>query len=71
MKYLSVREKSLTALRQARAVEAVDTLQKRSADQVISNLSMDDIDAEIRAARNSRVSVAGRLIPTPALSTRL
>lgn len=49
-------EESLIAFRQARAVEAVATLQRRSADQGTSNLTMDDIDAEIRAVRKSRVS---------------
>lgn len=49
-------EESLMAFRQARAVEAVVTLQRQSANQGTSNLTMDDIDAEIRAVRKSRVS---------------
>ncbi|OGU16394.1 MAG: prevent-host-death protein [Geobacteraceae bacterium GWC2_53_11] len=49
-------EESLMAFRQARAVEAVATLQRQSANQGTSNLTMDDIDAEIRAVRKSRVS---------------
>jgi antitoxin (DNA-binding transcriptional repressor) of toxin-antitoxin stability system len=49
-------EESLTAFRQARAVEAVATLQRRAADQGTGNLTMDDIDAEIRAVRKSRVA---------------
>ena len=49
-------EESLIAFRQARAVEAVASLQRRSADQGTNNLTIDEIDAEIRAARKSRIS---------------
>jgi antitoxin (DNA-binding transcriptional repressor) of toxin-antitoxin stability system len=49
-------EESLTAFRQARAVEAVASLQRRSADQGTNDLTIDEIDAEIRAARKSRIS---------------
>ena len=49
-------EESLTAFRQARAVEAVATLQRPSADQGTNNLTIDEIDAEIRAVRKSRIS---------------
>ncbi len=50
-------EESLTAFRQARAVEAVASLQRRSADQGTNNLTMDEIDTEIRAVRKSRISL--------------
>ena len=48
-------EESLTAFRQARAVEAVASLQRRSAENGASTLTMDEIDAEIRAVRKSRI----------------
>lgn len=47
-------EESLAAFRQARAVEAVASLQRRSAEQGTSAITMDEIDAEIRATRKSR-----------------
>jgi antitoxin (DNA-binding transcriptional repressor) of toxin-antitoxin stability system len=47
-------EESLAAFRQARAVEAVATLQKRSADQGANTLTLDEINAEIKAVRQSR-----------------
>ena len=50
-------EESLSAFRQARAVEAVASLQRKSADQGTSKLTSDEIDAEIRAVRNNRVLV--------------
>lgn len=49
-------EESLTAFRQARAVEAVAALQRRSADQGTNRLTMDEIDAEIQAVRKKRAS---------------
>jgi len=49
-------EESLTAFRQARAVEAVAALQRRSADQGTDRITMDEIDAEIQAVRKKRVS---------------
>ena len=49
-------EESLTAFRQARAVEAVATLQRRSADQGTNRITMDEIDAEIQAVRKKRAS---------------
>lgn len=49
-------EESLTAFRQARAVEAVASLQRRSADQGTNRITMDEIDAEIQAVRKKRVS---------------
>jgi len=48
-------EESITAFRQARAVEAVSSLQQRSAEQGLDALSMDEIDAEIKAVRKKRV----------------
>jgi len=50
-------EESLTAFRQARAVEAVASLQCRSADNGTNNLTFDEIDAEIRAVRKNRISL--------------
>jgi len=50
-------EESLTAFRQARAVEAVAALQRRSADQGTDKISMDEIDAEIKAVRKSRTAM--------------
>ena len=50
-------EESLTAFRQARAVEAVASLQRRSADQGTNDLTLDEIDTEIRAVRKSRISL--------------
>jgi antitoxin (DNA-binding transcriptional repressor) of toxin-antitoxin stability system len=47
-------EESLAAFRQARAVEAVATLQRRSADHGTSTLTLDEINAEIRAVRQGR-----------------
>jgi len=47
-------EESLTAFRQARAVEAVASLQLLSARQGTDTISMDDVDAEIRAVRKKR-----------------
>ena len=48
-------EESLTAFRQARAVEAVASLQGRSVDQGTNTLTMAEIDAEIRVVRKSRI----------------
>jgi len=48
-------EESLTAFRQARAVEAVSSIQRRSVDHGTNTLTMDEIDAEIRAVRKSRI----------------
>jgi antitoxin (DNA-binding transcriptional repressor) of toxin-antitoxin stability system len=47
-------EESLSAFRQARAVEAVAGLQRRSVEQRTDNISMDEIDAEIKAVRKKR-----------------
>ena len=47
-------EESLKAFRQARAVEAVARLQRRSVEQGTDRVTMDDIDAEIKAVRKKR-----------------
>jgi len=47
-------EESLTAFRQARAVEAVASLQRRSVEQGTDRVTMDEIDAEIKAVRKKR-----------------
>lgn len=47
-------EESLAAFRQVRAVEAVASLQRRSAEEETSAITMDEIDAEIRAVRKER-----------------
>ena len=47
-------EESLSAFRQARAVEAVASLQRRSVEQGTHKISMDEIDAEIRSVRRKR-----------------
>jgi len=49
-------EESLAAFRQARAVEAVAALQRRSFDQGTNRITMDEIDAEIQAVRKKRTS---------------
>lgn len=47
-------EESVSAARRARAIEAAIRMQKHSAAQGLDKLSMDEIDEEIRAARESR-----------------
>jgi antitoxin (DNA-binding transcriptional repressor) of toxin-antitoxin stability system len=47
-------EESLSAFRQARAVEAVASLQRRSVEQGTDKISMDEIDAEVKAVRRRR-----------------
>jgi antitoxin (DNA-binding transcriptional repressor) of toxin-antitoxin stability system len=47
-------EESLSAFRQARAVEAVASLQRRSIEQGTDQIPMEDIEAEIRSARKKR-----------------
>jgi hypothetical protein len=44
----------LTAFRQARAVEAVARLQRRSVEQGTDKVMMDEIDAAIKAVRKKR-----------------
>ena len=47
-------EESLSAFRQARAVEAVASLQRRSVEKGNNKITMDEIDAEIKAVRKKR-----------------
>lgn len=47
-------EESLSAFRQARAVEAVASLQRRSVEMGNAKMTMDEIDAEIKAVRRKR-----------------
>ena len=47
-------EESLSAFRQARAVEAVAGLQRRSVEMGTDKMTMDKIDAEIKAVRRKR-----------------
>ncbi len=47
-------EESLSAFRQARAIEAVASLQRRSVEQGTDKISMDEINAEIKAVRRKR-----------------
>ncbi len=47
-------EESLAAVRKARAVAAVEKIQSRSAAAGRDKLSLDEINAEIRAARKTR-----------------
>lgn len=47
-------ETSLLAFRQARAVEAVASLQRRSVEMGNAKITMDEIDAEIKAVRKKR-----------------
>lgn len=47
-------EESLAAFRQARAVEAVAGLQRRSVERGTDKLAMDEIDEEIKAVRRKR-----------------
>ena len=47
-------EESLSAFRQARAVEAVACLQRQSVERGTSKMSSEEINAEIRAVRRKR-----------------
>jgi antitoxin (DNA-binding transcriptional repressor) of toxin-antitoxin stability system len=47
-------EESLSAIRQARAAEAVMSLQRRSVERGTDGITMEDIDAEIKAVRGKR-----------------
>ena len=47
-------EDNLRAFRQARAIDAVTNLQKRSIESGIDRLTLDEINAEIRAEREKR-----------------
>ena len=48
-------EESLSAFRTARAVEAMAYLQRRSVEQGTDRVTLDEINAEIKAVRNKRV----------------
>jgi hypothetical protein len=50
----SRRNSSTAAFRQARAIEAVARLQRRSVEQETDRVTMDEIDAEIKAVRKKR-----------------
>lgn len=47
-------EESLSAIRQARAAEAVMSLQRRSVERGSDRITMKEIDAEIKAVRGKR-----------------
>jgi len=47
-------EESIAAFRRARVVEAVAKLQRLSAERGKDNMSMDEIEAEIKTVRQSR-----------------
>ena len=47
-------EESLSAFRQARAVEAVMSLQRQSTVQGTDRITMEEIDAEIKTVREKR-----------------
>jgi len=47
-------EEAVSAFRQARAVEAVAALQRRSVEQGKDRLSLEEINAEINAVRRTR-----------------
>ena len=48
-------EESLSAIRQARAAEAVMSLQRRSVEEGTDSITMEEIDAEIKAVRKQRI----------------
>ena len=47
-------EESLSAIRQARAAEAVMSLQRRSVERGTDRITMEEIDTEIKAVRGRR-----------------
>ena len=47
-------EESLSAIRQARAAEAVMSLQRRSVERGTDTITMEEIDSEIKAVRGKR-----------------
>jgi antitoxin (DNA-binding transcriptional repressor) of toxin-antitoxin stability system len=47
-------EESLSAFRQARAIDAVASLQRQSIEQGTDRISMDEIEAEVKAVRRKR-----------------
>jgi antitoxin (DNA-binding transcriptional repressor) of toxin-antitoxin stability system len=50
----STLEESLSAFRQARAIEAVASLQRRSVEMGNDKVTMDEINAEVKAVRKKR-----------------
>jgi antitoxin (DNA-binding transcriptional repressor) of toxin-antitoxin stability system len=50
----STLEESLSAFRQARAVEAVASMQRQSVEQGTGKMSSEEISAEIKAVRRKR-----------------
>lgn len=48
-------EESLSAFRQARAVEAVASLQRKSVERGTDRITMAEINSEIKASRKKRV----------------
>ena len=48
-------EESLSAFRQARAVDAVASLQRRSVERGTDKIALKDINAEIRTVRRKRM----------------
>jgi len=52
-------EETLTALRKARAVAAVQELQRRSQASGLDRLTSEEIEAEIAAARRERRATSG------------
>jgi antitoxin (DNA-binding transcriptional repressor) of toxin-antitoxin stability system len=50
----STLEESLSAIRQARAAEAVVSLQRRSVERGTNSITMEEIDTEIKAVRENR-----------------
>ena len=49
-------EESLSAFRQARAVAAVASIQRRSSEKGTDKITMDEIDEEIKAVRKKRTT---------------
>ena len=47
-------EESISAIRQARAAEAVMSLQRRSVERATDEITMEEIGAEIKAVRRKR-----------------
>jgi antitoxin (DNA-binding transcriptional repressor) of toxin-antitoxin stability system len=47
-------EESLSAIRQARAAEAIMSLQRRSIEKGTDEITMEEIDAEIKVVRKKR-----------------
>ena len=61
-------EESLSAFRQARAVDAVAALQRGSVIRGADTLSMDEIDVEVASVREKRTRLGSFLIRTSSCS---